>query len=226
VTARAFVWAGGAIFVASLAFCVWWFLFVLGATPVSAAGVRPLAFDALLCLAFGAHHSVLARDSVKRRLAATIPAELVRSVYVWVASLLLMVVCAFWRPIGGVLFDVRGVGGLALAAVQLGGVGLIARAVATIDPLALAGIRAASRVASLQVGGPYRFVRHPLHLGWMMATFGARHMTGDRFAFAVFTALYIVAAVPFEERSLRRSFGDDYTRYQRRVRWRIIPFIY
>jgi len=42
----------------------------------------------------------------------------------------------------------------------------------------------------------------------------------------VITTLYLVAAVPWEERSLRAAFGDDYARYMRRVRWRIVPFIY
>jgi len=51
-------------------------------------------------------------------------------------------------------------------------------------------------------------------------------MTGDRLAFALITSAYLFAAVPLEERSLVRSFGDDYTRYQREVRWRIVPFIY
>ena len=45
-------------------------------------------------------------------------------------------------------------------------------------------------------------------------------------AFAVITSMYLVVAVPWEERSLVRSFGEDYVRYQRQVRWRIIPFVY
>jgi protein-S-isoprenylcysteine O-methyltransferase Ste14 len=51
-------------------------------------------------------------------------------------------------------------------------------------------------------------------------------MTGDRLAFAVLTSAYLVIAIPWEERSLVRSWGDEYRRYQRRVRWRLIPFIY
>ena len=52
-------------------------------------------------------------------------------------------------------------------------------------------------------------------------------MTGDRLAFARDHGGRISSlAIPLEERSLVRSFGDDYTRYQREVRWRIVPFIY
>jgi len=223
--ARPFVWLGGATFVGSLAVCLWWFVFVLG-RPTPPAGAAAWIWDALLFSTFAVHHSVFARDGVKRWLSSAVPAELLRSVYVWMASLLLILVCLMWKPIGGELWNVRGLGAILLALVQLAGIALIARAVATIDPLELAGIHPSSGSGSLQVGGPYRVVRHPLYLGWLMATLGAAHMTGDRFAFALITAAYLVAAVPLEERSLVLVFGEDYTRYQRQVRWRIVPFIY
>jgi protein-S-isoprenylcysteine O-methyltransferase Ste14 len=60
----------------------------------------------------------------------------------------------------------------------------------------------------------------------MLALFGAAHMTADRLAFAAFTSFYLVVAVPWEERSLRQSFGEGYDRYTSDVKWRMIPFIY
>ena len=78
----------------------------------------------------------------------------------------------------------------------------------------------------LQFQGPYRLVRHPLYLGWIIAAFATPHLTGDRLAFAVLTSLYLVVAIPWEEEALVRSYGGEYTRYRRRVRWRVIPFIY
>ena len=72
----------------------------------------------------------------------------------------------------------------------------------------------------------YKLVRHPIYFGWVLVVFGTPHMTGDRLAFAVMTTAYLVVAVPFEERSLARSFGEAYARYQRDVKWRMIPFIY
>jgi len=221
---RAFVWTGGALFVASLAGCAWWYLVPLGHVR-TAGGWPPIAWDAAIVTVFALHHSLCARDAIKRRLAA-IPAHLLRSVYVWAASLLLILVCVLWRTVGGQLYDAAGVAAVAAAIAQLGGIALIAWAVARIDPLELAGIRPSRRSDALQIDGPFRWVRHPLYLGWMLAVFGAAHMTGDRLAFAVLTSIYLVVAVPLEERSLRQSFGDDYARYQRAVRWRIIPYIY
>src|SRR6185436_11001234 len=96
---RAFVWLGGALFVGSLAYCGWWFLVTLS-RPRPAVAWSSLAVDVLLITVFALHHSVLAREAVKARVARLIPAILVRSVYVWIGSLLLIVVCAAWAPIG------------------------------------------------------------------------------------------------------------------------------
>ena len=223
---RLFQWLGGALFVASLAYCTSWYLIGLGGSPASSgAGAPAFAFDAALFWLFAAHHSILARDAVKRRLAA-IPPHLIRSVYVWTASVLLLIVCRFWRTIGGEIYRVTGAGAWALAAVQLIGVWFIAQSVACIDALELAGIRPSRHAASLQTSGPYRWVRHPLYLGWMLAVFGVAHMTADRLVFATISSLYLVIAVPWEERSLRQSFGDSYAQYQSVVRWRVIPYVY
>ncbi len=226
MAARAFVWAGGALFVGSLAYCIWWSVCVLSASPphVSWTG---LGVDVLLVGVFALHHSVLARESVKARVSRVVAGPLIRSVYVWTASVLLILVCAWWAPIGGELYDDRG-GWLAYAhaGVQLYGVWLIGQSVRGIDPLELAGIRPAEQTPRLQVTGPYRLVRHPLYLGWLLMVFGAAHMTGDRLAFAAITTCYLMIAIPWEERSLAKSFGADYGRYAREVRWRIIPFIY
>jgi protein-S-isoprenylcysteine O-methyltransferase Ste14 len=221
---RAFVWTGGVIFVTALTVCAAWYLLVIGhAAPP--AGWRAVAFDVALFSIFALHHSVFAREPVKRKLAA-IPARLRRSVYVWIASLLLMMVCLGWQTIGGELYDATGARGVAHALVQLGGVWLIGRSVARIDPLELAGIRASTRTSSLQIEGPYRLVRHPLYLGWIVAVFGTGHLTGDRLAFAAISSIYLLVAVPWEERSLMHSFGEDYARYAQQVRWRVIPFVY
>ena len=223
--ARVFVWLGGVIFVTSLTLCLWWYLFVLGqARP--RPGWSPLLYDAILISVFALHHSLFARERIKRAMAAAIPERLLRSVYVWIASLLLVAVCLFWRSIGGELYDATGWRAVAHAAVQLAGMALIVQSVRAIDPLELAGIRAPSGHDRLKIAGPYRLVRHPVYLGWMLAAFGAAHMTGDRLAFAAITSCYLVVAVPWEERSLTRTFGDAYRRYQERVPWRVIPYVY
>src|SRR5437879_4538127 len=104
---RLFVWLGGALFVGALAYCVWSYLATWSA-PGAFNGWRAVAADAALFSIFALHHSVLARDGVKARLARHIPERLLRSVYVWIASALLVLVCAAWRPTGGDLYRVTG----------------------------------------------------------------------------------------------------------------------
>ena len=220
------------MFAASLAYWSSWYLYGLGrassSLPSGAVGLdaSALAFDAALFTLFATHHSLLAREPVQRAI-AFVPSHLMRSVYVWTASALLFAVCLSWRPIGDDVYRLTGALAMALALVQIAGAGLIARSVARIDPLELAGIRSPRRSdAGLQTSGPYRIVRHPLYLGWMLVVFGAAHMTADRLAFAAISSFYLVIAVPWEERSLMKSFGPAYANYQRRVRWRVIPYVY
>jgi protein-S-isoprenylcysteine O-methyltransferase Ste14 len=175
---------------------------------------------------FAAHHSVCARPGVKAAVARIVPQHLVRSVYVWTASVLFIAFIALWQPIGGQLYGATGPVALGLLAIQLYGAWLIARSVRAIDALDLAGIRPTASADALQITGPYRLVRHPLYLGWMLIVFGAARMTGDRLVFAAMTSIYLIVAIPWEERSLERAFGDAYTRYKRQVRWRMVPYVY
>jgi methanethiol S-methyltransferase len=224
MAARAFSWIGGALFVASLSSCAWSYMFGM-ARSMPFAGWAPLSVDAALITMFALHHSLFARDGVKQWLAHRVSPALERSVYVWIASLLLMLVSLAWQPIGGEIYNAAGPLAIALAAVQVAGFVITARGVARIDPLELAGIHPATHGQGLQVTGPFRWVRHPLYFGWLLMVFGAGHMTGDRLAFATITVAYLVVAIPWEERSLRQSF-NEYDRYARDVKWRMIPFIY
>jgi len=221
---RVFRWGGGAVFVAALAFCAYTFVFVWSRD----AGFHgaAIATDALLFTAFAIHHSVFARDSVKRGIAQIVPDRLIRSTYVWIASLLLIGVCGLWQTIGGQVYDAGGWRAVLHAGIQVAGLTLIVSAVRKIDALELAGIREHAGDDPLQITGPYRLVRHPIYLGWLLATFGPAHLTLDRLMFAGISAVYLVIAMPIEERALRRSFGETYARYQERVRWRVVPYIY
>jgi len=221
---RVFIWSGGAVFVGALAYGAWSY----EATWAARRPFEPtaLAWNAFLVALFATHHSLFARPAVKDRMTRLVASRLIRTVYVWIASALFTLVCAAWRPVGGQLYDASSWAAVVHAVVQVAGLGIIARAVATIDPLELAGIRTGSSGETLQITGPYRWVRHPIYFGWVLATFGAARMTGDRLAFAGMSLIYLVVAVPWEERWLRASFGAPYAAYQQRVRWRIVPYVY
>jgi protein-S-isoprenylcysteine O-methyltransferase Ste14 len=74
--------------------------------------------------------------------------------------------------------------------------------------------------------GPYGLVRHPIYLGWFLIVFAVGTMTMTRFVFAVVSCAYLLVAIPFEERSLRRSSNGAYDRYMQQVRRKLIPGLY
>ena len=51
-------------------------------------------------------------------------------------------------------------------------------------------------------------------------------MTGTRAAFAIISTVYLMLAIPWEERGLVATFGPQYEAYRQRVRTRMIPFVY
>ena len=218
------MWAGGALFVGALAVCG--YSYGVAWSHAAAFDATAGGIDTVFFSVFALHHTLFARASAKRWLSRAVPEPMLRSVYVWVASLLLISLCLAWQPIGAEAYHHHGILAIAHGALQLAGLGLIALAVRTIDPLELAGIRRHADAESLQITGPFRWVRHPLYSGWLLVTFGAAHMTGDRLIFAGISACYLLIAMPFEERSLRTSFGAAYDDYARRVPYRLIPYIY
>jgi protein-S-isoprenylcysteine O-methyltransferase Ste14 len=226
-----FAWAGGAAFVGSLAWFVFFYYAVLGhrAAPREALGPH-VGIDVLLFGAFAAHHSLFARDRVKQLITRRLSPSLERSTYVWAASLLFALVCLAWRPVpGGEVYRIEGWAGWVIRSVQILGLFLSYRVATALDVLELAGIRQALgqvQKGRVEVVGPYRWVRHPLYAAWMMFVFGSPDMTVDRLTFAGVSSAYILVAIPWEERSLRASLGDGYVRYMETVKWRVLPFVY
>jgi methanethiol S-methyltransferase len=223
-------WLGGVAFVGSLGYLAYFYAVRL-ATPAAASepALRNAAVDLALFAAFAAHHSLFARVSVKRWLRRRIPTNAERSFYVWLASALALAMCALWQPIPGVLYDVPGAWRLGFWALQAIGALTIVRAARVIDPLALAGIRQATRTEApdeLKVVGPFRWVRHPIYLGWMLLVFVSPLMTANRLFFAVVSSSYLILAIPWEETSLAAAHGDQYREYQRLVRWRVLPGVW
>jgi protein-S-isoprenylcysteine O-methyltransferase Ste14 len=92
--------------------------------------------------------------------------------------------------------------------------------------LSASSAASSAAAAALEIRGPYRWVRHPIYLGWVLMVFGAPAITTGRLLFASVSTLYLIVAIPFEERSLAAEFGAAYKDYQRRVRWRLVRGIW
>ena len=224
-----FVWAGALVFALSLAS----FVIVYGARlAVPASPGEPVwpavLIDVGLFSVFALHHSIMARTGAKAWLTRMVPADLERSLYVWIASLMFLAVCWLWRPLPGVAWSIGAPVNWGMFAIQLAGIALTERAARAIGVWELAGVRQArhDRPVEFKVTGPFGLVRHPIYLGWLLIVFGAPEMTNSRLLFAVISSAYLVVAIPWEEASLVEAFGDKYRAYQRQVRSRLVPGIW
>jgi protein-S-isoprenylcysteine O-methyltransferase Ste14 len=191
-----------------------------------------LLIDVLLLLAFALQHSVMARQGFKRWLTRFIPEPAERSTYVLASSVALLALFAYWVPLGGTVWAVAA----PAAVVALNGLAafgwlLILAATFLINHFDLFGLRqvwlhltaTAYRPIGFRTPGPYRLVRHPLYVGWLLAFWATPTMTAAHLLFAVLTTVYILAAIQLEERDLVASLGEAYRQYRQRVPM-LIPF--
>jgi len=89
------------------------------------------------------------------------------------------------------------------------------------------GLLPASR--GLVMAGPYRLVRHPIYLGYLIGHIGFLLANFSWRNAAVLALLYVaqVIRIQREEAVLAVAATDhDYGRYLQRVRWRLVPFVY
>lgn len=191
-------------------------------SPFAAA----LAVDALLLGVFAVQHSVMARPWFKARWTQVVPYAIERSTYVLFASLALDLLFWQWRALGGTVWTIEqpAMRALVWGVFAYGWLQVLATTF-FINHFDLFGLRQVwlhligrhyTRVAFV-APAPYRFVRHPLYLGFLLAFWAAPTMTAAHLVFAVATTAYIVLAIQFEERDLTREHGRAYADYRRAV---------
>ena len=224
--ARLFRWAGALLFFSSLAYFLFAYVVTFGVIAREGRALPAALWNIGAFSVFALHHSLFARPPVRRWVARSFPVELERPFYVWVASVLFIAVCAFWRPVPGLAWQVEGVGRWALRLAQAAGVVLTLRSAAILDIRELAGLKpAATDAGEFRTTGPYGWVRHPIYAGWFLLVFAVETMTLTRLTFAAVSCAYLLIAMPLEERSLRAA-SPAYGRYMAQVRWRLVPRIY
>jgi methanethiol S-methyltransferase len=185
-----------------------------------------LAVDALLLAVFAVQHSVMARPWFKERWTRVVPWTLERSTYVLLASAALALMMWQWRPLGGQVWSVEAPAARALLyALFAFGWGLVLLATFLINHFDLFGLRQVwltlrgKPYSRLRFGtpGPYRLVRHPLYLGFILAFWATPSMTVTHLVFALVTTAYILVAIQLEERDLLHEHGEAYAAYRRSV---------
>ncbi len=189
--------------------------------------LEAVLIDGALLLVFAVQHSVMARQRTKARLTRVISPAIERSTYVMATNVVLALLFWQWRPLGGTLwaFGDGTSAAVVLRAVNLGGWALAFVATFLINHFELFGLHQVyAHARGVQPSAPtfrqpylYRWIRHPLYLGFLIAFWATPIMTWGHLLFSAAATGYILVAIQLEERDLIRLFGERYREYRRRV---------
>ena len=185
-----------------------------------------IAVNAGLLLLFGLQHSIMARPWFKRAWTRVVPKSIERSCYVLATCLVLALAVWQWRPLPQEIWRVtHPAARVAIDALSLLGWTIVLVKSFAINHFDLFGLRQVwlrwSGRAYTPVGfrlvGLYRFVRHPLMLGFLIAFWAAPVMTIGRLVFALLVTGYVLVGTRLEERDLAAEHGEGYLAYRRTV---------
>ena len=192
------------------------------AAPMAMAVVIDVALIAL----FGVQHSVMARQGFKRAWTRIVPVPAERSVYVLLASVALIILFAFWRPIGGMVWSVETplLRNLLWALFGLGWA-IVLVSTFLLNHFELFGLQQAwlnlrgRQAEPHQLRQPmlYKWVAHPLYSGFFLAFWATPHMSYGHLLLSIGMSVYMLIAIRYEERDLTGYYGEKYTTYRRGV---------
>ena len=194
-----------------------------GAEPSLA---QALLINAVLLSIFSLQHSGMARQAFKRWWSKLVPDSVERSTYVLFSSLALILLFWQWRPMPGEIWSIENPIGQALlhALFAMGWI-IVLLATFMINHFDLFGLRQVwLRLQGKQytdlgfrTPGFYRYLRHPIQLGFLIAFWATPRMTLGHLLFAVATTGYILIALQLEEHDLMQFYGDTYRKYREQV---------
>jgi methanethiol S-methyltransferase len=195
-------------------------------SPASGPFGQALLIDSLLVSVFALQHSIMARPKFKELWTRFVAEPIERSTYVMASNLALILLIWQWRPVGGLIWDVQDpVGRVAFQGLLVVGLLIVLIATFLINHFDLFGLRQvwyylrgkSYAPLAFTTPGPYKVIRHPMYVGWLIAFWATPTMTIAHLVFAAGMTIYILIAIWFEERDLVKYHGEAYAEYRRNV---------
>ena len=179
-----------------------------------------------LLAAFSLQHSGMARKGFKAWITQFIPKSAERSTYVLLSNFAMILLFVFWQPMGGVIWSVESsLTKTVMITLYMFGWSLVVISTFLIEHFELFGLKQVwyqfkgQSLPKAKFVSPalYRYVRHPMYVGWIVVFWAATTMTVAHLIFALLCTAYIVIAIRFEEKDLNDELGEAYSNYQREV---------
>ena len=209
-----------AIGMATLAYTAGWLGGFFVPVPLDAPNpvfsLTGLIINVGLVLMFGLQHSIMARPAFKALWTRIIPPHCERATYVLASSVAMFAMMWFWQPLGLDIWRLDGSAALLVYGVYALGWFILVSATFFLNHFDLFGLRQAwlnlrgkpYTHIPFHTPGYYRWVRHPLYVGWLTLIWATPTMTVSHLVFALATTAYILIAIPLEERDLKNMLPE------------------
>jgi len=196
-------------------------------TGMESSFTESLIINLLLLSVFAIQHTIMARPAFKKWWTTIINPAIERSTFVILTSLILLLIFWQWRPMTEMIWEVQNeTYVLVINIIFWAGWLIVLLSTFMINHFHLFGLDQV--FTNLKNKPPtglqfkeiffYKFVRHPIMTGFMIAFWATPTMTSGHLLFAAVTTIYMIIGVKFfEERDLKKEIGDAYGDYQKRV---------
>ena len=189
-------------------------------------GIGAMIWNFGIVAAWGFQHSLMADPAFKKMWTKLVPPVIERSTYLIFVALMTFVMIALWVPLPGVIWDFSGgyLGALLLVGYFVGWV-VVLISTFLINHFHLFGLQQAyqaikqspSKTETFVTPLFYKFVRHPMMTGVLIALWCAPTLTVGRLMMNIFMTAYILFGTGHEEKTLVADLGEEYEDYRKKT---------